>query len=193
MGARDNTLQPDAYQGANITLTNPGGIGTVASVPRLMPGQGTIVATGAIGYPPGLTAADPAKLAELGVQKVMTMTSTYDHRVIQGAESGAFLRRIDQLLQGEDGFYDAVFGALGVDGAAARGAERDRRRAGPGRHGARRRRRPPRSPTPRCSRRCRRPPRSSRRTACTATWPRGSTRSDPSRWATRRSSPRPWA
>ena len=74
VGARDNTLQPDAYQGANITLTNPGGIGTVASVPRLMPGQGTIVATGAIGYPPGLTAADPAKLAELGVQKVMTMT-----------------------------------------------------------------------------------------------------------------------
>jgi 2-oxoglutarate dehydrogenase E1 component len=115
VGARDNTLQPDAYQGANITLTNPGGIGTVASVPRLMPGQGTIVATGAIGYPPGLTAADPAKLKELGVQKVMTMTSTYDHRVIQGAESGAFLRRIDQLLQGEDGFYDSVFGALGVD------------------------------------------------------------------------------
>ena len=115
VGARDNKLQPDAYQGANITLTNPGGIGTVASVPRLMPGQGTIVATGAIGYPPGLTAADPAKLGELGVQKVMTMTSTYDHRVIQGAESGAFLRRIDQLLQGEDGFYDSAFGALGVD------------------------------------------------------------------------------
>ncbi len=114
VGARDNTLQPDAYQGANITLTNPGGIGTVASVPRLMPGQGTIVATGAIGYPPGLTGADPAKLAELGVQKVMTMTSTYDHRVIQGAESGAFLRRIEQLLQGEDGFYDSIFGELGV-------------------------------------------------------------------------------
>jgi 2-oxoglutarate dehydrogenase E1 component len=118
VGARDNTLQPDAYQGANITLTNPGGIGTVASVPRLMPGQGTIVATGAIGYPPGLTAADPAKLAELGVQKVMTMTSTYDHRVIQGAESGAFLRRVDQLLQGEDGFYDSVFGAMGVEAPA---------------------------------------------------------------------------
>ncbi len=113
-GARDNKLQPDAYQGANITLTNPGGIGTVASVPRLMPGQGTIVATGAIGYPPGLTSADPARLAELGVQKVMTMTSTYDHRVIQGAESGAFLRRIDQLLQGEDGFYDSVFEAMDV-------------------------------------------------------------------------------
>src|SRR5215207_7083475 len=95
VGARDNTLQPDAYQGANITLTNPGGIGTVASVPRLMPGQGTIVATGAIGYPPGMTTVDPAKLAELGVQKVVTMTSTYDHRVIQGAESGAFLRSLD--------------------------------------------------------------------------------------------------
>src|SRR5215207_2934362 len=119
-GARDNTLQADAYQGANITLTNPGGIGTVASVPRLMPGQGTIVATGAIGYPPGLTTVDPARLAELGVQKVMTMTSTYDHRVIQGAESGAFLRRIDQLLQGEDGFYESVFEAVGVSlGAAA--------------------------------------------------------------------------
>jgi 2-oxoglutarate decarboxylase len=114
-GARDNTLPPDAYQGANITLTNPGGLGTVASVPRLMPGQGTIVATGAIGYPPGLTAVEPEKLKELGVQKVMTMTSTYDHRVIQGAESGAFLRAIDQLLQGEQGFYEDVLGALRVD------------------------------------------------------------------------------
>ena len=129
-GARDNTLSPEAYQGANITLTNPGGIGTVASVPRLMPGQGTIVATGAIGYPPGLTGVDPSKLRELGVSKVMTMTSTYDHRVIQGAESGAFLRRIDQLLQGEDGFYEAIFGALGVD---AGGAAHGRRRGGHGR------------------------------------------------------------
>src|SRR4051794_40301544 len=101
-GARDNTLPPEAYQGANITLTNPGGIGTVASVPRLMPGQGTIVATGAIGYPPGLGSVPVEKLKELGVSKVMTMTSTYDHRVIQGAESGAFLRRLDQLLQAED-------------------------------------------------------------------------------------------
>jgi multifunctional 2-oxoglutarate metabolism enzyme len=115
VGARDNTLAPDAYAGANVSLTNPGGIGTVASVPRLMPGQGTIVATGAIGYPPGLQQADAEKLRELGVQKVMTMTSTYDHRVIQGAESGAFLRLVDQLLQGEHGFYDEVFEALGLD------------------------------------------------------------------------------
>ena len=117
-GARDNTLQPDAYQGANISLTNPGGIGTVASVPRLMPGQGTIVATGAIGYPPGLGAVEPGKLRELGVQKVMTMTSTYDHRVIQGAESGAFLRRVDELLQGADGLYETVFDAEGLPGVA---------------------------------------------------------------------------
>ncbi len=115
VGARDNKLQPDAYVGANITLTNPGGIGTVASVPRLMPGQGTIVATGAIGLPAGLAQADPEKMKELGVAKVMTMTSTYDHRVIQGAESGAFLKRIDELLAGEDGFYDGVFSALGVE------------------------------------------------------------------------------
>jgi 2-oxoglutarate dehydrogenase E1 component len=117
-GARDNKLPPDAYQGANISLTNPGGIGTVASVPRLMPGQGTIVATGAIGYPPGLTKADPRALQEIGVDKVMTMTSTYDHRVIQGAESGEFLRRIDQLLQGEEDFYDTIFAALGATPSA---------------------------------------------------------------------------
>ncbi|HYI98442.1 MAG TPA: multifunctional oxoglutarate decarboxylase/oxoglutarate dehydrogenase thiamine pyrophosphate-binding subunit/dihydrolipoyllysine-residue succinyltransferase subunit [Thermoleophilaceae bacterium] len=116
-GARDNTLAPDAYAGANVTLTNPGGIGTVASVPRLMPGQGTIVATGAIGYPPGLAQADPRRLEELGVAKVMTMTSTYDHRVIQGAESGQFLARVDELLQGADGFYDDLFAALGIDPA----------------------------------------------------------------------------
>src|SRR3954447_12715413 len=117
-GARDNTLKPDAYQGASISLTNPGGIGTVASVPRLMPGQGTIVATGAISVPPGLKSGDPAKLRELGVGKVMTMTSTYDHRVIQGAESGQFLRRIDELLQGEDAFYESIFGELGVEAGA---------------------------------------------------------------------------
>jgi 2-oxoglutarate decarboxylase len=114
-GARDNTLGPEDYTGASITLTNPGGLGTVASVPRLMPGQGTIVATGAIGFPPGLEKADSARLQELGVSKVMTVTSTYDHRVIQGAESGSFLRRVDQLLQGEEGFYEDVFGAVGVE------------------------------------------------------------------------------
>jgi multifunctional 2-oxoglutarate metabolism enzyme len=119
VGARDNTLPPDAYIGANITLTNPGGIGTVASVPRLMPGQGTIIATGAISLPPGLAQADPAKVAELGVAKVMTMTSTYDHRVIQGAESGEFLKRIDGLLQGENGFYDTIFGSLDITVASA--------------------------------------------------------------------------
>src|SRR3954447_11140615 len=108
-GARDNTLPPEDYAGASITLTNPGGLGTVASVPRLMPGQGTIIATVAIGYPAGMEQADQARLKELGVSKVMTMTSTYDHRVIQGAESGSFLRRIEQLLLGEDGFYEGAF------------------------------------------------------------------------------------
>src|SRR4051794_36768348 len=124
-GARDNTLAPDAYQGANISLTNPGGIGTIASVPRLMPGQGTIVATGAISVPPGLKSVDPEKLRELGVGKVMTMTSTYDHRVIQGAESGQFLRPIDELLQGEAGFYESLFAELGVEHAPVAIARRE--------------------------------------------------------------------
>ncbi len=108
--ARTNTLSADDLAGANISLTNPGGIGTIASVPRLMVGQGTIVATGAIGYPPGLGRIGKA----IGADKVMTMTSTYDHRIIQGAESGRFLQRIEAYLRGEDGFYERVFGDLGV-------------------------------------------------------------------------------
>ena len=108
--ARTNTLSADDLVGANISLTNPGGIGTIASVPRLMTGQGTIVATGAIGFPPGLGRIGKA----LGADKVMTMTSTYDHRIIQGAESGRFLARIEDYLRGEDGFYERVFESLGV-------------------------------------------------------------------------------
>jgi 2-oxoglutarate decarboxylase len=108
--ARTNTLTADDLQGANISLTNPGGIGTVASVPRLMVGQGTIVATGSIDYPVGLGAIG----AQIGAEKVMSMTSTYDHRIIQGAESGRFLKVIEEYLQGEHGFYEAVFHALGV-------------------------------------------------------------------------------
>ncbi len=108
--ARTNTLTADDLSGGNLTLTNPGGIGTIASVPRLMVGQGTIVATGAIGYPPGLGAIGEA----IGAEKVMTMTSTYDHRIIQGAESGRFLQRIEALLQGDEGFYEGVFGDLGA-------------------------------------------------------------------------------
>ena len=111
---RENALTADDFRGTNITLTNPGGLGTVASVPRLLSGQGTIVATGSIAYPPEWSHAPPDKVAALGVSKVMTMTSTYDHRVIQGAESGSFLRRIDQLLQGEDAFYESIVEELGI-------------------------------------------------------------------------------
>ena len=97
--------------GANLSLTNPGGIGTIASVPRLMTGQGTIVATGSIGYPPGLGAIGQM----IGAEKVMTMTSTYDHRVIQGAESGQFLQVVEAYLQGDHGFYEAVFQDLAAE------------------------------------------------------------------------------
>src|SRR3954447_19410744 len=103
--ARENKLTADDLQGANLSLTNPGGIGTIASVPRLMTGQGTIVATGSIGYPPGLGAIGQM----IGAEKVMTMTSTYDHRVIQGAESGQFLQVVDAYLQGEHEFYESIF------------------------------------------------------------------------------------
>jgi 2-oxoglutarate dehydrogenase E1 component len=112
---RENSLTADDFQGTNISLTNPGGLGTVASVPRLMSGQGTIVACGSLAYPVEWRHAPPEKIKALGVSKVMTMTSTYDHRVIQGAESGSFLRRIEELLQGEDDFYESVANDLGID------------------------------------------------------------------------------
>ncbi len=109
--ARTNALGADDLTGANLSLTNPGGIGTIASVPRLMTGQGTIVATGAIAYPPGLAGIGGV----IGAEKVMTMTSTYDHRIIQGAESGRFLQAVEGYLQGEQGFYESVFASLGVE------------------------------------------------------------------------------
>lgn len=112
--ARGGSLGPADLSGATLTLTNPGGIGTVASVPRLMLGQGAIIAAGAIEYPAGLASLPEATLRSLGVSKVMTLTSTYDHRVIQGAESGEFLRRIDQLLAGSDDFYESIFSTLAV-------------------------------------------------------------------------------
>ncbi|HEX5525716.1 MAG TPA: multifunctional oxoglutarate decarboxylase/oxoglutarate dehydrogenase thiamine pyrophosphate-binding subunit/dihydrolipoyllysine-residue succinyltransferase subunit [Solirubrobacterales bacterium] len=115
---RENKLSADDFQGTNISLTNPGGIGTMASVPRLLSGQSAIIATGSIAYPPEWSHASPERLKQLGVSKVMTLTSTYDHRVIQGAESGAFLRRVEQLLQGEDEFYEAVAADLGLETGA---------------------------------------------------------------------------
>jgi 2-oxoglutarate dehydrogenase E1 component len=117
---RTNKISPDDFAGTTCSITNPGMIGTVHSVPRLMPGQGFIVGVGSIGYPAEFEGADPAALAQLAVSKVTTLTNTYDHRIITGAESGEFLRRIHELLLGEHGFYDAVFASLNVPYEPAR-------------------------------------------------------------------------
>ncbi|MBI2840580.1 MAG: multifunctional oxoglutarate decarboxylase/oxoglutarate dehydrogenase thiamine pyrophosphate-binding subunit/dihydrolipoyllysine-residue succinyltransferase subunit [Acidobacteria bacterium] len=109
-----NQIGPADLAGTTVTLTNPGMIGTMQSVPRLMQGQGLIVATGAIDYPPEYHSSDPQTIAHLGIGKVMTVTATYDHRIIQGAESGMFLRRIHALLTGEEGFYEEVFASLKI-------------------------------------------------------------------------------
>ena len=111
---RSNKLTVEDFAGTNVTLTNPGTVGTAQSVPRLMPGQGVIVGVGTIGYPPEYQAADPRTLAKLGVGKIVTITSTYDHRVIQGAESGQFLGQIQDLLLGVDRFYDDIFASLRI-------------------------------------------------------------------------------
>ncbi|HUD18685.1 MAG TPA: 2-oxo acid dehydrogenase subunit E2, partial [Acidimicrobiales bacterium] len=115
-----NRIAPDDFAGTTVTLTNPGTLGTAQSVPRLMPGQGLIVGVGALGFPPGFEAADPRTLADLGIGKTVTLTSTYDHRIIQGAESGLFLAYVSECLMGGHGFYDEVFESLEVPYEAVR-------------------------------------------------------------------------
>ena len=112
--ARAGQLTVEDFAGTTITLTNPGTIGTSHSVPRLMQGQGAIIGVGSMEYPPEFQGSDPDRLSDMSVSKIMTLTSTYDHRVIQGAQSGEYLARLHALLLGEDGFYDDIFGALRV-------------------------------------------------------------------------------
>ncbi len=112
--ARDNKLTMDDYSGTTVSLTNVGGLGTVHSVPRLMAGQAAIIGVGAMEYPAEWQGASEVAIARNGISKVMAITSTYDHRVIQGAQSGEFLKRVHQLLLGEDGFYDGIFRALRI-------------------------------------------------------------------------------
>ncbi len=112
--ARRGKLTPADFKGTTATLTNPGTIGTISSLPRLMTGQAYILATGAITVPAEYQGASPDTLTELGISKVMTLTSTYDHRVIQGAESGQFLDTMHKLLIGEEGFYDQIFADLSI-------------------------------------------------------------------------------
>ncbi|HET6647729.1 MAG TPA: multifunctional oxoglutarate decarboxylase/oxoglutarate dehydrogenase thiamine pyrophosphate-binding subunit/dihydrolipoyllysine-residue succinyltransferase subunit, partial [Pyrinomonadaceae bacterium] len=112
--AREGKLQLPDFQGTTISLTNPGTIGTVASTPRLMSGQSVIIATGAIEYPAEYQAMAPEALSQLGISKAITISSTYDHRIIQGAESGSFLAKVHELLLGQHGFYNGIFSDLGI-------------------------------------------------------------------------------
>jgi 2-oxoglutarate dehydrogenase E1 component len=107
--ARKAKLTPADFQGTTISLTNPGTVGTLSSNPRLMPGQGAIIAAGAIDYPAEYRGAASETRAVLGISKVMSLSCTYDHRIIQGAESGAFLGKLQDLLDGKDGFYEEIF------------------------------------------------------------------------------------
>ncbi|WP_327185054.1 multifunctional oxoglutarate decarboxylase/oxoglutarate dehydrogenase thiamine pyrophosphate-binding subunit/dihydrolipoyllysine-residue succinyltransferase subunit [Streptomyces sp. NBC_01334] len=112
--ARDGKLTMDDFTGVTVSLTNPGGLGTVHSVPRLMPGQSVIMGVGSMDYPAEFQGTSQDTLNKLGISKVMTLTSTYDHRVIQGAASGEFLRVVANFLLGENGFYDEIFEALRI-------------------------------------------------------------------------------
>jgi 2-oxoglutarate dehydrogenase E1 component len=112
--SRTGKIEPSDFQNTTISLTNPGGLGTVSSSPRLMTGQGCILALGSIDYPAEFKAMDLSQLAAFGIGKVLTITNTYDHRIIQGAESGEFLREIDDLLMGKNNFYDEIFADLEI-------------------------------------------------------------------------------
>jgi 2-oxoglutarate dehydrogenase E1 component len=112
--ARTGSLEIADFQGTTVSLTNPGTIGTNASNPRLMSGQSAIIATGSIDYPAEFQGMTEAALSQLGISKVVTLTSTYDHRVIQGAESGMFLAKIHEFIMGRHGFYDGVFRDLDI-------------------------------------------------------------------------------
>ncbi|TDD09807.1 multifunctional oxoglutarate decarboxylase/oxoglutarate dehydrogenase thiamine pyrophosphate-binding subunit/dihydrolipoyllysine-residue succinyltransferase subunit [Saccharopolyspora terrae] len=112
--ARSNALTADDFSGTTISLTNPGPSGTNHSVPRLTKGQSAIIGVGAMDYPAEFQGASEKTLVDMGISKIVTLTSTYDHRVIQGAESGDFLRRVHQLLLGEDGFFDDIFASLRI-------------------------------------------------------------------------------
>ena len=111
--ARDGKLTAEDFSGVTISLTNPGTIGTVHSVPRLMRGQGAIIGVGAMEYPAEFQGASEERIAELGIGKLVTLTSTYDHRIIQGAESGDFLRTVHELLLSDE-FFDEIFRELGI-------------------------------------------------------------------------------
>ena len=112
--ARAGSLTVEDFAGTTISLTNPGTIGTVHSVPRLVQGQGLILGVGSLDYPAEFHGANEQALADLAISKVVTITSTYDHRIIQGAQSGEFLRRIHEILLGEENFYDEIFEALRI-------------------------------------------------------------------------------
>jgi 2-oxoglutarate dehydrogenase E1 component len=112
--ARANKIEVSDFQGTTISLTNPGTIGTNSSNPRLMIGQGAIIAAGNIDYPPGFQASNIEIISALGMSKVMNITSTYDHRIIQGAESGLFLKKMHELLNGQFNFYEDMFNDLGI-------------------------------------------------------------------------------
>ncbi|MGN7246476.1 multifunctional oxoglutarate decarboxylase/oxoglutarate dehydrogenase thiamine pyrophosphate-binding subunit/dihydrolipoyllysine-residue succinyltransferase subunit [Janibacter anophelis] len=112
--ARDGKLTVEDFQGATMSLTNPGGIGTVHSIPRLMKGLGAIIGVGALDYPAEWQGASNDTLNRNAVSKILTLTSTYDHRIIQGAQSGEFLRVVHQFLLGAEGFYDEIFSSLRI-------------------------------------------------------------------------------
>ena len=112
--ARANKLTGEDFQGITVSLTNPGGIGTNHSVPRLMKGQGCIIGAGALDYPAEFQGSSEKTLVDMGVGKIITLTSTYDHRVIQGAGSGEFLKIVHELLIGQRNFYEEIFAALRI-------------------------------------------------------------------------------
>lgn len=98
--ARDNKLQPDDIAGGTFTITNVGTFGNVMGTPIINQPQVAILATGAIRKKPAVIETPQGDM--IGIRHMMYLSLSYDHRVVDGALGGAFVRRVADYLENFD-------------------------------------------------------------------------------------------
>lgn len=98
--ARKNQLKPEEIQGGTFTLTNVGTFGNVMGTPIINQPQVAILATGAIRKKPAVVETEYGDL--IAVRHLMFLSLSYDHRVVDGALGGSFLRRVADYLEAFD-------------------------------------------------------------------------------------------
>jgi pyruvate dehydrogenase E2 component (dihydrolipoamide acetyltransferase) len=99
--ARDKKLTPDEVQGGTFTITNPGGYGTFHGTPVISQPQAAILGTYAVVKRPWVIQDDRGEDV-IAIRPIMNLTLTYDHRLVDGALAGRFLRDLREKLQAWD-------------------------------------------------------------------------------------------